>query len=104
VARHPEFHAAERLRPVLELIDGAEPWGDVVLDATEPGLKVSIGRENPRADLAHLSIVSYRLRGPWEASIGLLGPRRMDHGRAMSLVDAVGRALSSVLGLEPDPA
>ncbi len=101
VARHPEFSGAGRLKPVLELIDRAAPWGDVVRDAAEPGLKVSIGRENPRADLAHLSIVSYRLRGPWEASIGLLGPRRMDHGRAMSLVDAVGRELSSVLGLDP---
>jgi len=101
VARHPEFSEAERLRPVLELIDCAAPWGDVVLDAAEPGLKVAIGRENLRPDLAHLSIVSYRLFGPWDASIGLLGPRRMDHGRAMSLVDAVGRALSTVLGQEP---
>jgi heat-inducible transcriptional repressor len=104
VARHPEFSEAERLRPVLELIDHAEPWGDVVLDATGPGLQVSIGRENHRPELAHLSIVSYRLAGPMEASIGLLGPRRMDHGRAMSLVDAVGRRLTTVLGLEPHTA
>ena len=98
VARHPEFHGAERLKPVLELIDRPDPWRDVVDGAAAPGLKVSIGRENPRPELAHLSIVSFRLAGPWGASIGLLGPRRMDYGRAMSLVGAVGRELGTILG------
>jgi len=104
VARHPEFSEAGSLKPVLELMDRAEPWRDMVYGGDATGVRVAIGRENPRPELAHLSIVSYRLAGPWGASIGLLGPRRMDYGRAMSLVGAVGRELSTVLGLDPDPA
>ena len=99
VARHPEFREAGRLTPVLELLDRAEPWRELVPGERdgESGLTVSIGRENARPELAHLSLVSYRLGGPVGASIGLLGPRRMDYGRAMGLVDFVGRRLSSLL-------
>ena len=61
------------------------------------GLTVSIGHEHQRPDLAHLSLVSYRLAGPVGASIGLLGPRRMDYRRAIGLVDFVGRRLTSLL-------
>ena len=89
--------------PVLELMDRAEPWRDMVRRGDATGVRVAIGRENPRPELAHLSIVSYRLAGPWGASIGLLGPRRMDYGRAMSLVDAVGRELSTSSAWNPIP-
>jgi heat-inducible transcriptional repressor len=97
VARHPEFRTAERLRPVLELLDGAAPWRDLVTPAAPPGLSISIGRENGRPELAHLSLVCFRLDGPVGASIGLLGPRRMDYARAMGLVEFVGRRLSSLM-------
>ncbi len=97
VARHPEFRAPERLAPVLALLDHAEPWRGLVQGEGEDGLAVTIGRENLRPELAHLSLVSYRLAGPVGASIGLLGPRRMDYGRAMGLVDFVGRRLNSLL-------
>ncbi|MEP7029027.1 MAG: HrcA family transcriptional regulator, partial [Candidatus Eisenbacteria bacterium] len=97
VARHPEFRAPERLAPVLALLDRAGPWRDLVQGEPLDGLAVTIGRENPRPEMAHLSLVSYRLGGPVGASIGLLGPRRMDYGRAMGLVDFVGRRLASLL-------
>ena len=94
VARHPEFREAQSLRPVLDLIDRSEPWRDLV-HGEEPGLAVTIGREHGRPEWAHLSLVSFRLPGPGDASIGLLGPRRMDYARVMGLVDYVGRRLPS---------
>ena len=97
VARHPEFREPARLAPVLALLDRPEPWGDLVPGGAASGLAITIGRENPRPDLAHLSLVSYRLEGPVHASIGLLGPRRMDYVRAMGLVEFVGRRLTSLL-------
>ena len=97
VARHPELREPGRLAPVLALLDRPEPWRDLVKGEALDGLTVTIGRENLRPELAHLSLVHYRLAGPTFASIGLLGPRRMDYGRAMGLVDFVGRRLSSLL-------
>jgi heat-inducible transcriptional repressor len=97
VARHPELRDADRLRPLLELLDQSEPWSDLVGTDAPAGLSVAIGREHGRADLAHLSLVRFRLGGPVGASIGLLGPRRMDYGRAMGLVDFVGRRLANLM-------
>jgi heat-inducible transcriptional repressor len=97
VARHPELRDADRLRPLLELLDQSEPWSDLVGTDAPAGLSVAIGREHGRADLAHLSLVRFRLGGPDGASIGLLGPRRMDYGRAMGLVDFVGRRLANLM-------
>jgi len=96
VARHPEFREAQSLRTVLDLIDRSEPWRDLV-HGELPGLAVTIGREHGRPEWAHLSLVSFRLPGPGDASIGLLGPRRMDYARAMGLVDYIGRRLPSYL-------
>jgi heat-inducible transcriptional repressor len=97
VARQPEFRQAEQLRPVLELLEHPEPWRDLVGGEDRPGLSISIGREHNRPELAHLSLVSFRLEGSFEASIGLLGPRRMDYARAIGLVEFVGRRLSSLV-------
>jgi heat-inducible transcriptional repressor len=97
VARHPEFREAASLRPLLVLFDRGEPWRELVAGDDEAGLSVTIGREHGRPEWAHLSLVRFRIPGPGEASIGLLGPRRMDYDRAMGLVDFVGRRLSSLL-------
>jgi heat-inducible transcriptional repressor len=96
VARHPEFREPTQLRPLLALLDRGEPWRELVA-GDESGLSVTIGREHGRAEWAHLSLVRFRMPGPGDASIGLLGPRRMDYGRAMGLVDFVGRRLSSLI-------
>ena len=97
VARHPEFRDTLQLRPLLALFDRGEPWQELVAGDDSAGLSVTIGREHGRADWAHLSLVRFRMPGPGDASIGLLGPRRMDYGRAMGLVDFVGRRLSSLI-------
>ena len=95
VARHPELKS--RLAPVLALIDRAEPWEDLVAAETPGAVTVTIGREHARPELAHLSLVRFRVDGPVGASIGLLGPLRMDYRRAIGLVDFVGRRLTSLL-------
>ena len=97
VARHPEFREAASLRPLLVLFDRGEPWRELVAGDDEAGLSVTIGREHGRAEWAHLSLVQFRMPGPGDASIGLLGPRRMDYDRALGLVDFVGRRLTSLL-------
>jgi heat-inducible transcriptional repressor len=97
VARHPEFREATSLRPLLALFDRDDPAHELVSGDERVGLSVTIGREHGRADWAHLSLVRFRFADHGDASIGLLGPRRMDYARAMGLVDFVGRRLSSLI-------
>jgi transcriptional regulator of heat shock response len=74
--------------------------------AAEGAVGVAIGREIAVQGMAECSLVlaSYTGLGPFPGRIGVLGPKRMDYGRVMGLVDQVARAVSELLsGPEPPP-
>ncbi len=88
------------LGPLLEALEE-----DVVLlkllgEATVEGLvTVRIGHEGPVQELASTSIVtsSYGPGGAGLASLGVVGPTRMDYPGTMAAVRAVARYLSRIL-------
>ncbi len=64
----------------------------------EPGLTVVIGTENRTPEMQPFSLVaSTYFDGEQTGSIGVIGPRRMRYGRAISAVDQVSAAVSRVL-------
>jgi heat-inducible transcriptional repressor len=64
-----------------------------------PGLTVSIGSENERADLRECSLVlaPYLVAGEIAGTLGVLGPTRMDYRKAQAAVIAVSRQLGRQL-------
>ena len=69
---------------------------DEYLDA--PGLTVVIGTENRRPEMQPFSLVAATyFDGTRTGRIGVIGPRRMRYGRAISAVDQVSAAVSRVL-------
>ncbi len=63
-----------------------------------PGLTVVIGTENRTPEMQPFSLVaSTYFDGEQTGSIGVIGPRRMRYGRAISTVDQVSAAVSRVL-------
>ena len=64
----------------------------------EPGLTVVIGTENRRPEMEPFSLVAATyFDGSRTGRIGVIGPRRMRYGRAISTVDQVSAAVSRVL-------
>ncbi len=64
----------------------------------EPGLTVVIGTENRTPEMQPFSLVaSTYFDGEQTGGIGVIGPRRMRYGRAISAVDQVSAAVSRVL-------
>src|SRR3954452_14846153 len=66
----------------------------------EPRMFLRIGHENERAELKSLSIIASRY-GPAARHLGavsVIGPVRMDYGRAISSVRAAANELSRVVG------
>ena len=63
-------------------------------------VSVRIGTENPVTGLQSTSLVSmgYGSGAERVASLGVLGPTRMDYARVMPLVDATATAMSEALG------
>lgn len=102
----PEFHDPDRLRGILKAVEDNENLLDVVgqiLDSSESTVSVSLGGELVDADLQECALVAvpYGRSGqgaqgvddlgvatPRAAlgALGVIGPRRMDYARVISLV------------------
>ncbi len=106
VLEHPEFSNPERVRDIMELVEDE----DVIIQVFQT-LKshsstnerigeviVSIGAENPEDRLKNYSLVvsEYKIGGA-SGVIGLLGPKRMNYSKMISLVNFTCNALSEVL-------
>jgi heat-inducible transcriptional repressor len=63
------------------------------------GLSVKIGMENNRPELRGVSLVSstYKLGDVTVGALGILGPRRMEYGRMIALVEGVTRMVNQML-------
>ncbi len=95
----PEFHDAERARPLIECVEDGLALLDALSDASRaPGVGVRIGHENRRTELGSVSIVvtDYGTGGSGGV-VGVIGPTRMNYQRAITAVRAVADGLSEAL-------
>jgi heat-inducible transcriptional repressor len=101
-ARHlleyPEFDSPNQLRGVIELVENE----DVIIhlldqwdEAESQSVKIVIGNEMKEERLQEYSMVmgSYSIKGA-NGSIGLIGPKRMNYAKMVSLVQYMGQVLS----------
>ncbi len=88
------------LKPVLEALEEQVVLLRLLGEATSPStLTVRIGSENQLSGLSGASVVSVGY-GPGDhalATMGVVGPTRMDYPGAMSAVRAVARYVSQIL-------
>ncbi len=91
------------LRALLSLIEEKHRLLQLLseyLDA--PGLTVIIGAEHANPDLRGFSLVASAAPGRASgATVGVIGPRRMQYSRAIAAVDAVSRTVNRLLASEP---
>jgi heat-inducible transcriptional repressor len=97
MAQH--FAAVDTVRQVLEILEEQLVVVGLIGDLITRGLSVAIGSETGLEPLAECAVVvaPYSIGGGETGSIGILGPTRMDYGRAMAAVTVVSRRLSSSL-------
>lgn len=96
--KQPEFRDVRRAQPVLSALDQEEVlWS--VLTPLASGVRVTIGGENPVAQMQMCSVVSatYWVGGRPVGAVGVVGPMRMPYGRVMALVRTLASTLSVVL-------
>ncbi|MCX6139745.1 MAG: heat-inducible transcriptional repressor HrcA [Candidatus Kapabacteria bacterium] len=95
----PEFVAPERLRSVIELVENEDVIIHLLGATTEVGVvSVRIGNEIEEAHMIDYSLVSTTYRaGHATGSLGIIGPRRMDYGRMISIVQLMSSVLTRTL-------
>lgn len=103
LARNP-VDFAHRLRPILEALEEQVVLLKLFGEAAEPGsVVVRIGEENPVQELRVTSVVAagYGVPGAPLASLGVLGPTRMDYPATIAAVRAIARYVGNVLSAQP---
>jgi heat-inducible transcriptional repressor len=87
---------ARRVLGLLEQNYRLLEWFQVVADSAQ--VTISIGAEN-ELDLEGYSLVAsgYEMGGENAGALGILGPTRMDYGRAITAVRCIAESLSEVL-------
>ncbi|NLM37668.1 MAG: HrcA family transcriptional regulator, partial [Firmicutes bacterium] len=95
---HPEFKEVEKFKLLMELMEEEDRLYRL-LSSRHPGLRISIGQENPEEAVHECSIITanYEIGGRIVGTIGVLGPTRMDYAHVVSVVEFIAQSLSEFL-------
>ncbi len=105
LVQQPEFDSADRLRGVVELIENEDVIVHLLersnLEHEQSGVQVKIGAETQADLLRDFSFVSAQYRiGAATYSVGLIGPKRMNYSKLISLVGSVASLMTQVYSNE----
>ena len=97
----PEMNDFSQLTGLLKVFEEKSLLASVLEKAMrKDGLSVKIGAENNRPELRGVSLVSstYKMDDKTVGVLGILGPRNMEYGRMIALVEGVTRIMNQMLG------
>jgi heat-inducible transcriptional repressor len=96
----PEFAQSEKLRRVFRALQDRDYLGQLVQTVTSDGdVHVLIGAENAPREMHEVSLVlaPYGRPGRATGAVGVLGPRRMQYGQAVSTVRYVSGLMNELV-------
>jgi heat-inducible transcriptional repressor len=112
----PDFSGAEEMQKLFEVMEEKQILANLLEDEIKQSeaqvknskkmpkkdasrVHVRIGSENPVKALQNLSVVSstYQLADHTVGVLGILGPKRMEYGKMMALVDYVSQIVNQML-------
>jgi heat-inducible transcriptional repressor len=94
----PEFRDLGKVKSLFKVFEENESLKKLLRPYQE-GLNVTIGGENTMKEFKGCSVISatYKVNGLTIGAVGVLGPTRMDYGKAIAIVDFMTRSLTEVL-------
>lgn len=96
----PDFGDYQQLSNLLRVVEQKNLLAAVLETAMKKdGLSVKIGSENKRPELRNVSLVSstYKVGDNTVGILGILGPRHMEYGRMIALVEGVTKMVNQML-------
>lgn len=99
ILNFPEFQDYETMKNFAQLVDEKKALGEVLLrELGQKGLRVRIGSETS-PELKDFSVVAsgYQMHGRPVGILGILGPKRMEYGRMMAIVNTVAGLVNRYL-------
>ena len=102
IFRYPELSANERASELLGDFEEKHVLKDIVQeslqDVNETGIQVYIGNEMPVDSMKDCSLVTttYDLGDGMKGTVGIIGPKRMDYDRVVSVLKEISRHLDDL--------
>ena len=95
----PEFRDIEKVRLVLSALENEDTLVKMFGLANPESVSISIGGENKVPEMRDCSVIwtAFMAGSRVGGVVGVLGPRRMDYARVVSLVEGVRERLSGVI-------
>jgi len=104
VIKQPEFEHPERFQSVIELIEDKNIIVHILeksIDQNQNQVFISIGSENDDEKLDDYSLITKEYKmGNSSGTLGIIGPKRMEYSKVVSIVDYVSKILTEFL--KPD--
>ncbi|MCM8813206.1 MAG: heat-inducible transcriptional repressor HrcA [Candidatus Omnitrophica bacterium] len=103
IIKYSEFENAEMLRSLLRVVEEKKKLADfmqgVIAQPAEHSIRVFIGEENPYEDLSNYSLIvgTYRIDDQSSGVLGIIGPKRLEYGRAIATVEYVTQILGQTI-------
>jgi len=97
---HPEFLNLETTRELLRTFEQKERLADLMTSlAADEGLRVTIGEENPYAEMRECAFITstFLYRDQIVGILGVVGPRRLPYPQVISVVDETARHVTEAL-------
>jgi heat-inducible transcriptional repressor len=97
---HPEFWDLESTRTLLRTFEQKERLADLMAAlAEEAGVRVTIGEENPYAEMRECTLITstYMYRDQVLGILGIVGPRRLPYPDVINVVDETARNVTDAL-------
>ena len=92
----PEFNSLEVAKNFVNIIDEKEFMADMLNNGYAKDINVYIGEENEKEELKDFSIVTFkhRIGNKDLGTIGIIGPKRMDYSKVISVMKYISKKLS----------
>jgi heat-inducible transcriptional repressor len=96
--KQPEFNDLQKMKMLFELMENGAPAFDFFQD-NSIGIHVRIGSENKHNAMEDCSVITanYSAGDTMAGSIAIIGPKRMDYGRVITMLDILSENLSQAL-------
>ncbi|HXG15149.1 MAG TPA: heat-inducible transcriptional repressor HrcA [Calidithermus sp.] len=97
---HPEFWDLETTRELLRTFEHKERLADLMASlAEEEGVRVTIGEENPFAEMRECTLITstYLYRDQILGILGVVGPRRLPYPEVIDVVNETARQVTDAL-------
>lgn len=100
ILNHPEYNDAEKVKNFLSVVTSKNKLAGLLANESDNiEINIKIGGENDKEmpDDCSLVTATYSASGVKIGTYGVIGPRRMDYQKVVSVLEGVGKILEDIL-------